>query len=522
MIIAYLLCGVLLVVFCLLLLAAFSYRQLPSPLQARTQTLTLPPNPDGVLSSHILKANAQNPNLTGIYGFGSGQDAFAARISLVEAAEYSLDIRYYIWKNDISGRLMIQRLYAAAERGVRVRILLDDNTMAGMDGVLLALDKHPNIEVRLFNPFMQRRFRLLGFLSDFKRLNYRMHNKSFTADSVVSIIGGRNIGDEYFGAGDGIMFADMDVAVIGDVMNALNDDFDQYWASDIVYPASTIIPSSTKPITIQTTPLEDDATQTYIKQVRQSDYVHKLALNEVEFLWAKVTLISDNPIRSQECQDDTVTTKIVGYFEKAKHSLNIVSPYFVPTKSGQKLLVDIAKSGTSIHILTNSLAANDVAAVHSGYAKYRKPLLKAGIKLFELKPDAAPITQKKKQGLASVYRGGSGSSLHAKTFTVDGRYMFVGSYNLDPRSAIHNTEMGIIIDSPQMAQAANEHILNNLHHTTYHLELSDHRVKWHSITNHDEPDTDQKIITYHKDPAAPWHKRVGVWLLKWLPIEWLL
>lgn len=187
----------------------------------------------------------------------------------------------------------------------------------------------------------------------------------------------------------------MDMAVIGDVMNALNDDFDQYWASDIVYPASTIIPSSTKPTAIQVAPSEDDATQIYIKQVQQSDYVHKLSLNEVKFQWAKVTLISDNPIRSQECRDDTVTVKIVDYFEKAKHGLNIVSPYFVPTKYGQKLLVDIAKSGTSIHILTDSLAANDVAAVHSCYAKYRKPLLKAGIKLFELKPDAAPITQKK-------------------------------------------------------------------------------------------------------------------------------
>lgn len=187
--------------------------------------------------------------------------------------------------------------------------------------------------------------------------------------------------------------------------------------------------------------------------------------------------------------------------------------YFVPTKYGQKLLVDIARSGTSIHILTNSLAANDVAAVHSSYAKYRKPLLKADIKLFELKPDAAPITQKKKQGLASVYRGGSGSSLHTKTFTVDGRYMFVGSYNLAPRSAIHTIETGII-NSPEMAQAADEHILNNLHHTTYHLELSDHRLQWHSITDHDNPDVHQENTTYHKDPAASWHKRVDIWLLK--------
>ncbi len=498
----------------LVMAAMLSYRPLPQN-DARTPSMTLPMDESSLLVHHIMQETSQHPDKTGVYPFANGLDSFVARLSLVETAKHSLDIRYYIWKNDISGALLTQRIFAAADRGVRVRILLDDNSMAGMDGVIKALDDHPNIEVRLFNPFMHRRFRWIGFLNDFDRLNQRMHNKSFTADSAISIVGGRNVGDEYFGAGDGMMFADMDVAVVGKVMPALNEDFDRYWASERAYPANAIIPDNTKPAAISAKPINAQATKQYIDELSQSDYASKLIHHTVEFYWADARLISDNPMRVDEEWEDTVTSQIVSYFQKADSTLTIVSPYFVPTDGGVVLFNNIARD-TDVKVLTNSLAANDVAAVHSGYAKYRKPLLNGNVGLYELKTEAAPLIQKKNQGLGGSYRGGSGSSLHAKIFIVDERYLFVGSYNLDPRSAIHNTEMGIIFDAPEMAAIAERQIRARLPDMAYQLKLEQDKLAWHSH------DRDGTHTVHYQDPDTKWHKRFAVWLMSWLPIESLL
>ncbi|WP_262358491.1 phospholipase D-like domain-containing protein, partial [Bordetella pertussis] len=184
-----------------------------------------------------------HPGLSGFHVLGDAQDAFAARMLLARAATRTLDVQYYIWRNDMTGTLLLQALHAAAERGVRVRLLLDDNGISGLDDALAALDAHPNAEVRLFNPFPTRSFKALGYLTDFSRLNRRMHNKSFTVDNQATIIGGRNIGDEYFGATDGVLFADLDVLAVGPVVGDVSAEFDAYWASESAWPAGPLLPA---------------------------------------------------------------------------------------------------------------------------------------------------------------------------------------------------------------------------------------------------------------------------------------
>lgn len=243
----------------------------------------VPPDPTSPLAQAIFPQNEAHPGLSGVYLLQDGVDAFVARLSLAEAAQKTLDVQYYIWHNDTSGHLLFQSMLKAAERGVRVRLLLDDNNTQGLDPLLQALNQHPNIEVRLFNPFMQRNFRPVAYLSDFSRLNRRMHNKSFTADGVVSIVGGRNIGDEYFGAGEGVMFADLDVAVTGPVVAAIQTDFDRYWSSESTYAAERILPPNTAAVALNTEASQDAATQGYLKRLRESDFAAQLLQNNITF-----------------------------------------------------------------------------------------------------------------------------------------------------------------------------------------------------------------------------------------------
>lgn len=452
-----------------------------------------------------------HPGLSGIHPLTDGHDAFAARAMLARMAERSIDAQYYIWHNDTSGRLLLQSLRQAADRGVRVRLLLDDNNTSGMDGLLLGLDAHPNIEVRLFNPIMQRQFRPLAFLSDFSRANRRMHNKSFTVDNQATVVGGRNVGNEYFGAGDGVMFADLDVVAIGDVVDKVSEDFDRYWASGSVYAASQIIDANVQKIDIGTTPSQDPSTQNYLKVLEQSLLERKLSERSLSFEWAPTHLLSDDPAKGlgKAGHHQMLLGQLDQRMKKAREHLVFVSPYFVPTETGATLLTQLAQRGVTVAVLTNALAATDVAVVHAGYAKYRKQLLKAGVQLFELKPDATVIPK-----VAGGLTGSSGASLHAKTFEVDGEQFFVGSFNMDPRSAALNTEMGILVDSPVLADGLLK-LLTTHRDSSYRVGLDGENLTWTTLEN-------GKEIIYHEEPNTTWLRRTSVRLMALLPIEWLL
>ncbi len=502
--------GFLLLIFLLVALALFSYKKLPDNSQ-RTVSQSLAVNPEGVLAGHLLPQVAAHPGESGIYPLREGRDAFLARVALAQTAQYSLDVQYYIWHDDVSGRLLLQSLYQAAERGVRVRLLLDDNNTKGMDGLLAAFNAHPRIEVRLFNPFMQRDNRILGYLSDFFRLNRRMHNKSFTADGVITIVGGRNVGDEYFDAGSGVMFADLDVAAVGKAAQEVGQDFDRYWAAESTYPAENIMAASATAFDAK--PAADAETQGYLKALAGSEFARQLQSGHLALRWGKTTLVSDDPAKGlgKALPENTVLAHIGPVMAAAERELLIVSPYFVPTQKGTDLLGGIAQSGKNVTVLTNSLAATDVAAVHAGYAKYRPDLLKAGVKLHELKPDAT-VRMENTHG----FGGSSGASLHAKTFAVDGKTLFVGSFNMDPRSAALNTEMGLLVDSPPLAAELADALQQHQAARTYAVTFAPNgKLQW-------QTQADGQPASYDSEPQSGAFKRFSVWFCSLLPIEWML
>ncbi|MGC7590884.1 phospholipase D family protein [Bisgaard Taxon 46] len=495
----------------IIILAIATHQSLPDkPQQYYQQHRTTDPN--SLLAQYLLPQTDQHPELTGVYPLGDGRDAFLARLALVENAQHNLDIQYYIWHNDISGRLLLQSVYKAAERGVKVRLLLDDNNTQGMDTVLTALNEHPNIDVRLFNPFMQRDYRFLGYLSDFFRLNRRMHNKSLTADSLMSIVGGRNIGDEYFDVGNGVLFADLDVAVVGKVVEQVETDFDRYWNSESVYPLELIVKA--RATAFDTIPSVDAETQDYLTQLAQLPFAQALKTGSLEFTWALVQLMSDDPAKGlgKSRINNTVLAHIAPIMHSTKENLIIVSPYFVPTNTGVQFLKKIAQTGAQVSVLTNSLEATDVSIVHSGYAKYRKALLEHNIQLYELKPDATVQMEPSPH----LLKGSSGASLHAKTFSVDNRYLFVGSFNMDPRSAMLNTEMGLVIDSPELATMLTTGLHKN--HQTYTFKValnSSGELFWQTKEN-------GTLKTYDTEPHSSIFKRLSLWFLSLLPVEHLL
>jgi len=455
---------------------------------------------------------------SGVFALSDGRDAFAARALLAAAAERTLDVQYYIWHDDLSGTLLLDALLRAAERGVRVRLLLDDNNTAGLDGLLAALDRHPNIELRLFNPFPNRRWRWLGYLADFSRLNRRMHNKSFTADNQVTIVGGRNVGDEYFGAGQELLFVDLDIMAIGPVVDEVSSDFDRYWTSASAWPVGRIVGEGYEPDAGELAARAaraglDPAAAGYVRAVAQQPFMRELLEGTLDLEWAPAHLVSDDPAKGlgRASADAMLPGRLYELLGHPQRELELVSPYFVPATAGTDALARMSEQGVRVRILTNSQEATDVAVVHAGYAKRREPLLEAGVELFEMKGGFAPADVRAR-GLA----GSSASSLHAKTFSVDRSRVFVGSFNFDPRSALLNTEMGIVVESPVLAGRIADVFDRQVPLLAYEVRL-DRRggLRWIERTG-------ESRIVHDDEPHTSLARRLGVWLLSLLPIEWLL
>lgn len=408
------------------------------------------------LGKALVQRVQQNKGKAGLYPIHDPKEAFASRMALVRAAERTIDIQSYLWRSDTTGTLMLNELRRAADRGVRVRLLLDDNGITGLDHQLNWVDSHPNVEVRLFNPFVIRNPKWLGYVTDFSRVNRRMHNKTFTVDNQVTIAGGRNIGDEYFGATDDTLFTDLDMLCVGLVVNAVSRDFDAYWRSNSSYPASKILlptdPAILQELEAEVSVLDEtERAARYVIPVRESVFLRDFLNGTLPLQWTAVRMVSDSPAKglNELDREDLLVAELRDFIGQPALSMNVVSPYFVPSEKGVEFFSRLAQAGVNVQVLTNSLEATDVAAVHSGYAKIRKELLKAGVKLFELK--STPDAEKPRRRKHNSMLGSSGSSLHTKTFSVDGSRVFVGSFNFDPRSVNLNTEMGFLIQSPGLA-----------------------------------------------------------------------
>jgi putative cardiolipin synthase len=437
---------------------------------------------------------------------------------LANAAERTLDIRYYIWHKDMTGTFLFAALSKAADRGVRVRLLLDDNNTAGLDPTLAALNAHRHIEVRLFNPFVIRWPRSIGYLTDFYRANRRMHNKSFTADSQATIVGGRNVGDEYFGAADQLLFADLDVLAVGPVALEVSSDFDRYWNSESSFPVERLLPA-TDPAAIEELKAaaveieRSPAAVAYTTAVRNSSFAHELLRGTLPLEWAPTRMISDDPAKGigAALPGALVRDKLRQLFGDPVARLDLVSPYFVPASAGVDAFVAMAARGVKIRVLTNALEATDVLAVHAGYAKRRKPLLEAGISLHELRRLAADSAIRRGSRKAS-----SASSLHSKTFSVDCARVFIGSFNFDPRSAELNTEMGFVIDSPALAQRISAALASRIPNDAYEVHLADGgQLYWLERRG-------GQVRRLDVEPGTTFWQRATVWLISLLPIEWLL
>jgi putative cardiolipin synthase len=488
------------------------------PLGERKASIALLGTDDTRLGKVLLPLVRDRAGESGLVRLTNGRDAFAARMHLAEVAERSLDVQYYIWHNDLTGTLLFDALRRAADRGVRVRLLLDDNNTAGLAGVLSALAAHPNIEVRLFNPFAIREWRPLVYLTDFSRLNRRMHNKSFTADNQASIVGGRNVGDEYFGARHDILFVDLDVLAIGPVVRDISQDFDRYWNSESSYPADRLLPK------LDTTALpalaaSADAAEhpseaiAYMEAVEQRPFVREMLEQRLTFDWAPTQLVSDDPAKAlgQVPEAELLWTKLTRVMRAPTREVQLVSPYFVPQQAGVDYFVGLARQEVEVTIVTNSFEATDVPAAHSGYAKWRRALLKAGVALYEMKrlTPAAPVPRLR-PGISSS------SSLHGKTFAVDQQQLFIGSFNFDPRSINLNTELGLVIDSPTMTADMAATIRGPLAALAYRVRLTETgALQWVDEAGGNE-------IIHDVEPGTTLLQRLGVSLLSILPIDWLL
>ena len=477
---------------------------------------------DTSLARAIMPRLAAHPGQDGFVLLPDGLDAFVARAILARHAERSIDVQYYLYHHDTVGALFTSLLLEAAERGVRVRILVDDMDMGGRDEPVMALDTHPNIEIRFFNPFSRRGWRGLQFLTGFGTLTRRMHNKSFIVDNTVAILGGRNIGDEYFAADPALSFADLDVLAVGAVVPEVSRAFDLYWNSAQAWAARDVI--SVRPTEQRRQELSEMLAQRtgsekaarYLDALESSELARALREHRVPFYWGKATLVVDDPAKishKRDARELHLIGSLASYFEDIKDELIVISPYFVPGKEGMEFFSRLAARGVRVRILTNSLASNDVGVVHAGYMRYRRELLRAGVELYELNKALSREERKEVKGLG----GSSKASLHAKTFVIDRRRTFIGSLNLDPRSLYENTEIGLVIDAPEMAEHMAERFDKEIGLTAFRVKLEKSRhgeeqLRWYGVEN-------GKPVIYDVDPHTGFWRRFGIGLLMLLPLE---
>lgn len=482
--------------------------------KGREQELTIPFNPDSELGQRAAEAQSAHPGQSGVLPLADPIAAFDSRVHLARGAQHSLDVMYYIWHDDLSGMLLLEALRDAAHRGVRVRLLLDDNGIAGLDQMLAAMNELPNFSVRLFNPSTIRNPKMAGYALSPIRMNRRMHNKAFIVDSAAAIVGGRNIGDEYFALGDVPAYLDLDVLGVGKVVNDTGKIFDSYWNSEPVIELERVIKGPGDMALfddrLAEVKAEPDAAKFEPDAQTPSALVQRGA---VPLEWTDVQVVADDPAKGmgQVERDGLMISQLGSILGTIETNLDMISAYFVPGKPGTAYFADLAQKGHRVEILTNSWEATDVPMVHAGYIKYRRELLEAGVTLYELRR-----IEGQRQGRDELGPiGSSGASVHAKTFSIDDRRVFIGSFNFDPRSALLNCEMGFLIDSPSLARMGRQGI-EQLARRSYQPVLEGKDMVWR-VT-----EADGSVTTVDHEPGLGTWNRITVYVLNALPIEWLL
>lgn len=449
----------------------------------------------------------------------NGLDAFAARIALIRQVRRSIDMQYYLIHDDHAGMAMMQALLAAADRGVRIRILVDDINGGRRDSVLATLARHPDIQVRVFNPFGRNTGRLWQYVTGLGRQTRRAHNKSFTVDGIATIVGGRNIGDEYFERDPHLAFQDMDVLAIGPVAARVARSFDRYWNHRLSYPIGLLVERvpDQKALHRLRAHLAREVDAGYAARLRASRFVTGLRKGTLKLRWARAEVFADSPEKLLHRTGDmrgTLIESLLPALASARRELIIVSPYFVPGKAGLAFFRRLRARGVKVRVLTNSLASTDVTIVHAGYARYRQALLRMGVELWELNR----VLQGPRKGVRRGFARQSRFSLHAKLFVIDRKTLFVGSLNLDPRSVVQNTEIGLLIHSSELARQVAEAFDREVPQVAFRLQLAHDStfqvplLLWKGRENgHD--------AIWDSEPHAGLWRQLEVFLLMWLPIE---
>ena len=463
----------------------------------------------------------------GLTAYLALDDAFssiASRLHLINKAQHNIDLQYYIWENDSIGHLMLAELLKAADRGVKVRLLIDDQNGTKLDATLKQLAAHPNFEIKLFNPYKFRKLRVIDYAFRLKHINHRMHNKLIIADGAIAVTGGRNISREYFDASDNFQFTDMDILFYGTAVQHANDVFHEFWNDNLSYSVPQLLGNGNQEQLAklrqyyELTALQKDQLKKRIELAEKQINKH---LKDRPINWAKAHFIADSPnkIRGEATHDQLIYSQMLNIMGEPKQHLELVSAYFVPTRKGTDYLVNLSKNDVRIRILTNSFLANDVAVVHAFYQKYRHDLLQNGIKLYEFKPY---IERNKRTwyevvtGNVIPAKGKNTSSLHAKFFDIDGM-VFIGSFNFDPRSANLNSEVGLVVESDVLQKYISRSLDQYLPQIAYELKLNKQgEIIW--LDQH----KDGSIVEYKHDPETTKFQRFAMQAVSYLPIEWMM
>ncbi|WP_242523852.1 phospholipase D family protein [Microbulbifer salipaludis] len=491
------------------------------PAKQRPVTVSLEPPSDSPLAEGIRGVAAgKSDELSGFHLLDDGLSAFVARAVLIEEATVSLDLKYYIYEDDNVGHLLTSLLLRAADRGVRVRLLVDDLGTRVVNPWILALDRHPNMQIRVFNPVGGRSGfrRALEQAANFGRINHRMHNKLLLADGLAMITGGRNIADGYFSRSS-VEFLDVDVLAVGEALPQARKVFDEYWNHLVSVQVTELLLDEDDTHTLDELRkrtrklLADEQDSEFARALKQSKMAAALADGDIPFQWGKARLLADPPEKALG-KDDIPRDEYPGVqLEKILHGaterLKITAAYFIPGVIGTELFTGLEKQGVKVGILTNSLSSNDVAIVHGAYARYRKRLLAAGVDLWELRTQAGE--ERRKQW----FHGESKATLHAKTFVIDHNLGFVGSINLDGRSLLQNTEIGLLMDNAEINQQLNSLFTEWVApDSAWSVQLLDSgNLAWRA------EDKDGDTLIKHREPETHWWQRTLAWLLGWLPVE---
>jgi putative cardiolipin synthase len=486
----------------------------PTQKVARTPSYALQNTSQTSLAKSYQAEINQHKGKSGFVLLGSGLDAFAARTELFRKAEKSIDVQYYLVREDITGYLFYKSLREAADRGVRVRILLDDHHLAKHTARLAAFDHHPNIEVRVFNPYSRKAPRFVQYLFRLGKITRRMHNKSIIIDNKITIVGSRNIGNEYSEAEAKRVYSGMEVLAVGPIAKLVSNSFDTYWN----FKKTIKVANLSKPAKVAF-----EQTKSYYQNhamvsrfshtLKNSPLVPQIRTGSLAFKWANATLVQDAPekiISKRKKRGNYLnSTGLEPYIKNSERDILIISPYFVPQKEGLRFFKQLRDRGINVSVLTNSYASTDVKIVNAHYNKYRKALLKMGVHLYEFKSAKGSVNFLKRAGRLANRPAKAG--LHAKLLSFDQKNLYIGSLNADPRSVYENTEIGILISSADITLNMVKWFDENLDNLAYHVELKDNKIIWVDHTD--------KAKIYYKEPNTAPSERVWMKIMSVLPVE---